>query len=133
MVGQTHSRGVSALATFRGRLPFDVLPTWSDVRSQSLERQRAIFEDPEMKRRLIEEATKGDDGRALGAEHPAPDYEAMLILDSPLPPYRSVAEVAIERGTSPVEAIIDLSLESDFSRIFLLNCWSRPLKMNSWP
>jgi N-acyl-D-aspartate/D-glutamate deacylase len=41
------------------------------------------------------------------------------VLDSPTPPYRTVAEVAAERGVDPVLAMIDLALESDLDQFFL--------------
>ena len=36
-----------------------------------------------------------------------------------MPPYRTVAEVAAERGVDPVECMIDLAVETDFEQFFL--------------
>ena len=116
--GQTHSRGVSVLSTFRLRLPFDGLPEWQDVRSLDLEHQRRIYEDPEARRRLVDAAMHGTYGKAVGSEHPPPDFGRMMIMDSVTPPYKSVAEVAKERGIEPADAIIALGLETNFDQLF---------------
>jgi N-acyl-D-amino-acid deacylase len=117
--GQCHSRGIMGLATFEGELPFDQLPIWRDVRSLDREAQRRALMDPTIRNRLIEIGTRGSYPETRGAEHPPPDFESMLLYDSPLPPYRTVAEVARERGVDPVEAIIDIALESDFHQLFM--------------
>jgi N-acyl-D-amino-acid deacylase len=117
--GQTHSRGIMSVLSFRTRLPFDVLPEWKAVRKQSLEDQRRALCDPEVRKQLIHAAHYGDYPRAIGAEARRPDFDAMRIFDQPLPPHPTVAEVAKERGVDPVELIIGLSLDSDFSQLFI--------------
>ena len=106
------------MLSFQTRLPFDRLPTWRQVRAEPLERQRSLFVDPDTRRRLIEEASGGQYGRAVGAEARRPDYENMRVFLRPLPPNPTVAEVARSRGVDPVEAIIDLALEADFDLFF---------------
>jgi N-acyl-D-aspartate/D-glutamate deacylase len=118
LIGLAHSRGISVMLSFQTRLPFDRLPTWRQVRAEPLERQRAIFTDPDARKRLIEEANSGQYGGAIGAEARRPDYERMRVLLRPLPPTPTVAEVARERGIDPVEAMIDLALEADFDLFF---------------
>jgi N-acyl-D-aspartate/D-glutamate deacylase len=75
--------------------------------------------DMELRKRLIRSAHCGKYPRAIGAEARRPDYDAMRLFDQPLPPHRSVAEVAEERGVDPVELIIELGLESDFTQLFV--------------
>lgn len=117
--GQCHSRGIMGLATFEGELPFDQLPKWRDVRALGLAGQREAFSSPDTRGELVEIASRGEFREARGAEQPPPDYEAMMLYDTPLPPRRTVADVARERGVSPVEAMIDLALETDFRQLFM--------------
>ncbi len=117
--GQTHSRGIMSVMSFRTRLPFDVLPEWKAVRDQSLDEQRRALADPDIRQRLIHAAHHGTYPRAIGAEARRPDYHAMRVFDQPLPPHQSVADAAKERGLDPVELIIELSEKSDFNQLFI--------------
>jgi len=117
--GMSHSRGISTLLTFHTKLAYDVLPEWKEVRSKPLDEQRRLLRDPEVRKRLVQAAHHGNYGKPIGAEARKPDYDLMRVLEGPLPPYRSVNEVARERGMDPVELIIDLSVESNFKQFFL--------------
>jgi N-acyl-D-aspartate/D-glutamate deacylase len=117
--GQTHSRGIISVTSFRSRLPFDVLTEWRAIRSKSLDEQRRALADPDVRKRLIHAAHHGDYPKAIGAEARRPDFEAMRIFDHPLPPHPTVDEAAKERGVDPVELIIDLSLKTDFNQLFI--------------
>jgi N-acyl-D-aspartate/D-glutamate deacylase len=76
--------------------------------------------DPQMRSRLVDEATNGPyEKTAAAAEARPPDWNIMRVLDSPVEPYRTVAEVARERNTTPADVMIDLSLASDFEQFFL--------------
>jgi N-acyl-D-aspartate/D-glutamate deacylase len=100
-------------------MPFDTLPEWKAVRSEPLERQRVLLADPEIRQRLVWTAHHGEYPNAVGAEARRPQFDRMFVLSDPLPPYRTVAEVASERGVDPVEAVIDLALESDLTQFFM--------------
>jgi N-acyl-D-amino-acid deacylase len=117
--GQAHSRGISSVLSFRTRLPFDVLPEWRTLRTQSLDEQRRALADPDVRKRLIHAAHHDEYPRAIGAEARRPDFNAMRVFDHALPPHPSVAEVAKQRGMDPVELMIDLSLNSDFDQLFM--------------
>jgi N-acyl-D-amino-acid deacylase len=119
VIGQSHSRGVSILSSFRTTLPFDRLPQWQEVRRQPLEEQKQRLRDPVVRARLIQAAHHCDYGRAIGAEAPKPNWDHLRVYDRPLPPYPSVAQVAAERGVDPVEVIIDLAIERDFDLFFI--------------
>ncbi len=119
MFGMTHSRGVSVVLSFRTHLPFDGLAEWKPVRALPLDQQKKALADPATRKRLLHAAHHGDYGNPIGAEARKPDYTTMRILDTPLPPHRTVAEVAAERGVDPVDLIIDLSLASDFAQFFV--------------
>jgi N-acyl-D-aspartate/D-glutamate deacylase len=125
MYGQASTRPISVLFSMKSNLPYDILPGWKAVRDLPLDEQKRRFADPEIRARLIaEEATM----RPRGAEFQGggdattnpmrPDYANLFVLrgvdwDDP-----SVEEVARERGTGPVETILDLMLE-DENQLFM--------------
>jgi len=119
--GQTHSRGVASVMSFRTQLPFDVLPTWRRVRTCPLREQARLMSDPEVRRRMVHEAQHGPYPETKGAEARRPDFELMQIFSQPFPPHPVVADEAKRRGLEPVELIIRLGLESDFEQLFLQN------------
>ena len=57
-------------------------------------------------------------GGTVGAEPRRPEFDWMFVLDKPLPPYRSIGEIARERNQDPVEVIIDLALEKHLKQFF---------------
>ncbi len=117
--GQVHTRQFGVLLSFQTRLPFDALPLWSDLRQQSLAEQKAALADPAMRAKLIDAAENGDYGRAIGAEARKPDWQHVIPMFSALPPHRNMEQIAAERGVSPMEAFVDLSLESDLGLFFI--------------
>jgi len=126
MYGLSHCRGVAVVLSFRTRLPFDNLPAWKALRAEPLEVQRARLRDPDVRARLVHEAHHGDYGRAIGAEARKPDFGVMTVLRSPFLPNPTVAQVAAERGVDPVECMIDLALESDFTQFFVQTLTPQP-------
>lgn len=119
MWGQSHSRGISTLVSFLTRLPFDPLPVWRDVRALPLPDQEQVLRDPDVRRRLVESTSTNAYGRTVGAEAGRPDFERLFVLERPVPPHRSVADVARDRHCDPVEAMIDLALEASLDRFFM--------------
>lgn len=119
MFGQAHAREFNLVLSFKTQLPFDVLPEWQDVRSWPISEQLSAFRDPTVRARLVEAAEAGTWARRLGPQARRPDYDWIRVMDRPMPPYRSVAQVAAERGVTPVECMIDLALETDFGQFFL--------------
>jgi N-acyl-D-amino-acid deacylase len=119
MFGQSHSRGVSVVLSFKNRLPFDSLPVWDEVRSLPLAQQAQALRDPPTRRRLVDAANRAHYGQGIGAEIRPPDYEVMRVLEGPVPPNPSVAELARSRNVDPVELMIDLALESNFDQFFV--------------
>src|SRR5262245_15928398 len=81
MFGQTHTRGVSHVLSFKSQLQFDDFPEWAEVRKLPLEEQRKAFKDPEQRRRLVE-ATKGGAYKTGGGEPRKPTYENMYVVKS---------------------------------------------------
>ena len=130
-IGQVHVRGFENVFGFKTTLPFDRLPLWKSVRSAPLDAQRARLLDPRLRARLVAEAESGDYGDAVGAEVRAPQFDQITIIDgssggvwggrppgTAQPAEPSVAEVARARGVSPVDVMIQLSLDSRFEQLF---------------
>jgi N-acyl-D-amino-acid deacylase len=117
-IGQVHVRGFESVFGFKTALPFDRLPLWRSVRSAPLDEQRERLLDPQLRARLVTEAESGDYGEAVGAEVRAPRFDQITIIDPERPAESSVADVARERGISPVEVMISLSLDSRFDQLF---------------
>ncbi len=120
MIGQTNTRGgVVILLSFLTQLPFDRLPEWKALRDKPVAEQKKLLRDPAVRAQLVHAAHHGQYGRAIGAEAQKPNYDMVYVFDKPLPPYKTLAQVAKERGVDPVEAMIDLALEADFERYFI--------------
>jgi N-acyl-D-aspartate/D-glutamate deacylase len=119
MFASVHAREFDVVTSFKSQLPFDGLEGWRALRERPLEEQRQALRDPETRARLVKEAHEGPYGKSVGTEARAPDFDWLFSMEDPLGPHRSLAEIARERGVDPVEAMIDLALESDFDRCFL--------------
>ena len=118
MFGQAHAREFLSITGFEVKLPFDGLAGWKELRRLSIDEQRRALEDPDRRRRLTDEALRGPYGNAIGAEARAPQFDTMRIVDRPQGPYRTVGELAAERGVSGVDVMIDLALDSGMSQLF---------------
>jgi N-acyl-D-aspartate/D-glutamate deacylase len=88
------------------------------VRARPWPEQRAALEDPALRAALVDEALHGTYGRAIGAEMPAPRYDAMFVIDSGAGPWTTVAERAAAAGTTPVDVVIDLGLATEGTALF---------------
>jgi N-acyl-D-amino-acid deacylase len=117
-IGQVHVRGFENIFGFKTALPFDRLSLWRSVRSAPLAEQRERLRDPELRARLVAEAESADYGEAVGAEVRAPDFSQIMIIDPARADELPVADVARQRGVSPVEVMIDLALSTDFEQLF---------------
>jgi N-acyl-D-amino-acid deacylase len=116
--GQVHVRNFENIFGFKTALPFDRLALWRTVRSAPFAEQRERLLDPDLRARLVAEAESGDYGEAVGAEVRAPDFDRIMIIDPARPAELSVADVARQRGISPVEVMIGLALDTDFGQLF---------------
>jgi len=117
--GQAHSRHFGAILSFRTQLPFDALPLWRDIRSQSLDEQRRALADPETRAKLIDIADNAEYGRAIGTEARKPQWHYVFPVTAGLPPYETIEEIAHQRGTSPTATFLDLAIESDLNLFFM--------------
>jgi N-acyl-D-amino-acid deacylase len=119
MVGQTSSRGVNTVLSFKTALPFDNLPVWKEFRQQPLAAQAAALRDARTREALVDAVKNAVYGRMIGAEGRPPDWDQFYVYDKPLPPYRSLAELAFKRGVHPIEALIDVALAGELETLFL--------------
>ena len=119
MTAQVHSRALSAVLSFKTQLPFDRLPVWNELRALPLDEQKRRLRDPELRRKLVAAARERADRKAIGTEARPAVYEWIHVMESVHGPHKSVAEIAQARGVDPVEAMIDLGLETDMEVFFL--------------
>lgn len=90
------------------------LPRWVRIMRQPVEKRLEALRDPETRAKMIEDV--GPDGGAMlfgrlvirGGDNAPADYVGKKLID-----------VAAERGQTPVEAMIDISLENDLDVAFL--------------
>ena len=120
MFAQVHSRALSLMLSFETTTPFDRLPGWRELRQLSLDEQKIKLRDPQLRAHLIESAHHPEEGsRRVGTEARKADFERIFFMDKPVPPLRSVAEIAAERHNDPVAVMIDLALEQDLRAFFV--------------
>jgi N-acyl-D-amino-acid deacylase len=118
MFGQTHTRGISHMLSFKGRLQFDDLVEWAQLRALPIDEQIRVFRDPERRKRLVE-ATKTGVYRTGGGEPRKPDYKNMYVLRDTVGRNDTVAELAAKRNVDPVEVMMDLAVETNFNQLFM--------------
>jgi N-acyl-D-aspartate/D-glutamate deacylase len=121
MLVQGTSRWISALLSFETAMPFDRTPVWSEMRKLPLAEQEAALRNPDSRRALLEAAREylKQPERAVGAEARKPDFDYLFLFDRPLPPYRSIAEIARAANKDPLELMIDLALEKHLKQFFI--------------
>jgi len=118
--GQTTTRSINAIFSLKSYLPFDVLPTWRELRRLPLPEQKRRLADPATRRQLMaEEATmKPRDnvfqgGGAATTDPRRPDYDNLYAMKDVNWNDPTVAQLAAARGQHPVEVMIDLALENE--------------------
>lgn len=115
---QAHSRSISTLLSFKSHTPFDEWEVWRDIRSKPLDEQKVLMQDPEIKRQLVDVASKPYEGPAIvGAEARPPEWDWVYLFND-IGDEELMSEVAAKRGVHPVEAMIDIALERDFDVFF---------------
>ena len=76
-----------------------------------------MLRDPDLRERLV--ADVGDRDFTLAKEAVKKSFfDRLVVMEDAGKLSRSLADVAVERGVHPVEAMIDLGLESDFGVFF---------------
>ena len=118
-VGVCHPRGIGAMSSFRTQLPFDRLPVWRAFRALPHDEQLRRLHDEAVVADLVRAANESAYGEAVGAEARPPEFDRMRVMDAPVPPNPTVAEVARARGVDPVECMIQLARETDLDQFFV--------------
>ena len=116
---QVHTRQFGVLLSFSTQLPFDSLPIWKELREATLKDQLLALRDPGMRSSLIYEAEHGDYGRSIGAEARKPEWEFIYPIVSALPPYRSIAEIAVAENKKPIDVFLDVSVSHNLDIFFI--------------
>jgi N-acyl-D-aspartate/D-glutamate deacylase len=116
---QVHSRALNVLLSFQTVTPFDRLPMWREFRKLPLAQQEARLRDSESRRQLVEAARERRQERQVGPEPRNANFKWLFPLDRPLPPYRSVAQIAEESNKDAVDVMIDLALEKNLKMFFI--------------
>jgi N-acyl-D-aspartate/D-glutamate deacylase len=119
LIGLAHPRGISQMLSFETKMPFDRLVEWKAHRELPLEEQTRRLRIPEVRDQLVRAARFGDYGTKIAGQDPRPpNYATMFPVQTRLPPYSSVADLALDRNVDPVDVIIDLALEHDLRLFF---------------
>ncbi|MEK7687531.1 MAG: amidohydrolase family protein, partial [Pseudomonadota bacterium] len=114
MFAQVHSRALNVLLSFETQLPFDKWELWREMRAKPLAEQKKVLLDPDMRRRLVEIASRPYEGpQVRGTEARPPEWDWIFALDKMQGPHKSMAELARQKNTHPVELMIDMALERD--------------------
>jgi len=114
MFAQVHSRALNVILSFETHLPFDKWDVWKELRAKPLPEQKKALQDPEMRRRLVEIASKPYEGPEVrGAEARPPDWDWIFAMTDMRGPHKSMAELARQKNTHPVDLMIDMALERD--------------------
>jgi len=106
---QTSPRFIGFLTGIAHRTPFDAHPAWQALQALPVTQRLAALRDPTRRVALIDEAR--DDRAGLDAFFVLNDADGSARYDCD--PARSIVAVADARGVTPVEAFVDLTLETD--------------------
>jgi N-acyl-D-aspartate/D-glutamate deacylase len=111
-----------SLRSFETLMPYDRAPVWREFRKLPLAEQEAGLRNPEMRAKLVDAVRtfefKADPAEPNALQRPA-NWDWIWPYDRVLPPYRSVGEIARERGQEPIETVIDLALEKHLKMFFI--------------
>jgi N-acyl-D-aspartate/D-glutamate deacylase len=106
---QTSPRFIGVLTGIAHRTPFDAHPAWQELRALPLEGRLAALRDPRRRARLVAEAK--DDRAGIGGFFVLNGKDGRAQYDCR--PEQALVAIAERRGVSPVEAFVDLALETE--------------------
>jgi N-acyl-D-aspartate/D-glutamate deacylase len=119
MYAQVHTRALNVLLSFKTHTPFDKWDVWKDIRALPLDAQKAQLQDPEIKAKLVEVASREYTGpRVVGAEARPPDWDWVYPMSDMVYEQPSMAQLAAEKGVHPVALMIDMAVAHDFDIYF---------------
>ena len=113
MWGQSSCRPAGAVFNLRTWLPFDKLPQWREVRALPVAEQVVKLRDPEVRQQLA--AAVGEGAFTLGKEAATTSiFDRLMVLQPNTNHMPTLTEIAHQRQTHPVEAMLDLVLDDAF-------------------
>jgi len=116
---QAQAREINTILSFETQLPYDGWPVWRDIRELPLAEQKAALQNPEMRAKLVAAANDAAPNKTVtGGEARPPEWQYFYYMDKATWPHRNLADIARERGVDPVEAFIDIALETDLKAFF---------------
>ena len=119
MFAQVHSRSLNIIYSFEAHTPFDSWDVWRDIRRLPLEEQRISFSDPDLREKLIAEASNvSSRHKRSGLTIMPPDWDWVFHMTDATQRGVSLADIAKGRGVTPAEAFIDIALETNFKALF---------------
>jgi N-acyl-D-aspartate/D-glutamate deacylase len=107
--------------SLRTGVMFDSLPgVWRELFKLPLEARIAAFRDPEVRRRMGEDAAKVPAGAALEVTGRLGGYTVASVQAADNRKYqgRKVGEIAAETGRTPIEAMLDIAVEDRLETLF---------------
>jgi N-acyl-D-aspartate/D-glutamate deacylase len=120
MFGQTTTKSINAVFSFKSYLPFDNLAAWKDVRALPHKDQKRRLADPEVRRQLVaaeanmRPRTDEFQGGGAATTNPMkPDYENIFAMQGVDWRDPTIAQLSESKGQHPVETMIDLVLDND--------------------
>jgi N-acyl-D-amino-acid deacylase len=132
MFAQVHSRALNVLLSFETQLPFDKWDMWRDMRKLPLSEQKQWLLDVDKRRQLVEIASKPYEGPIVrGAEARPPEWDWIFALTDMKGPHKSMAELARQKNTHPVELMIDMALERDM-KFFMIQPIANETRARRW-
>jgi N-acyl-D-amino-acid deacylase len=111
-----------SLRSFETATPYDMTPVWKEFRKKPLEEQEKGLRDPEMRAKLVaavKEHIHNPDLSLPNFYQRPVDWDWMFPLTQPLPPFKSISEIAKERGIEPIDAFLDVALEHHLKVFFV--------------
>jgi N-acyl-D-aspartate/D-glutamate deacylase len=106
---QTTPRFIGVLTGLAHRTPFDRHPAWQALGPLSLEERVAVLREPGRREELISQAA--DDRAGLDVFYVLNGPDGLARYDCR--PEDGLLAIAAARGVSPVEAFVDLAIETD--------------------
>lgn len=111
-----------SLRSFETATPYDKIPVWKEFRKLPLEEQERGLRNPEMRTKLKEAVlnhTHNPDPSLPNLYQRPVDWNWVFPLTQPLPPFKSVADLAKDRGVEPLDAFMDVALEHGLKVFFI--------------
>jgi N-acyl-D-aspartate/D-glutamate deacylase len=111
-----------SMRSFETFTPYDRLPKWSEFRKLPLAEQEKGLRNPEV-RKMLTDAVRSHvhkpDPKLPNALQRDVDWTWFFPYLNPLPPHRSIAEIAREQGKDPLDCFLDLALERHLKLFFI--------------